>query len=350
MTNLMTRDQLRAIPKVELHRHLELSLRMSTLKELLPQVGIEVPADELEFRRQLLVTEPMGDLESVLKKFLATRAVLNSEEILTRITFEAIEDAVAEGVRILELRFAPTFVIGGHAHMDFEKIHRAVMRGREMAERAGLPISVGFLMLIQRILPPESAAFVTDFAIDHKNDLVGLDLADNEQSADASIFAPHFMRAKKAGMHITVHSGEDDFAGAPEAVRTAIEKLGAERIGHGVQIYKSAEMMKFVRDRKVALELCPTSNWLTNAVKSTAAHPFRFLMEQGVPVTINSDDPGVFAIDLLNEYEILNRDQNMTHAEFDSCSDTAAAFSFIPLADKQKHWPRPIVSGLTPWG
>jgi adenosine deaminase len=333
----LTREDLRQIPKVELHRHLELSLRHSTLREIAPLVGIEVPPTDEEFKRQLLITQPMADLESVLKKFLNTRAVLHSEEILARITFEAIEDSVKEGIKILELRYAPTFVNGGHPSLDFERIHRSIMKGKRLAESQGLPIAVGLIVLIQRILPVEVAATVTDFAIDHKDDVVGLDLADNEQGSKPEPFAPHFQRAKKAGLHITVHSGEDNFPGAAENVRTAIEKLGAERIGHGVQIYKSPEVMKFVRDQKVALELCPTSNWLTSAVASTAVHPFRQLMEAGVAVTLNSDDPGIFDIDLVNEYEVLAREHAFTREEFDRVNDTAAAFSFLPLAAKQKH-------------
>lgn len=348
-TPTLTCDVLRQIPKVELHRHLELSLRHSTLKELAPQVGIVVPPTQNEFERDLLITSPMADLESVLKKFLNTRAVLHSEEILTRITFEAIEDAVKEGIRILELRYAPTFINGGHPTLAFEQIHRAIVKGKTMAEKKGLPIAVGLLVLIQRILPVEVGAQVADFAIDHKDEVIGLDLADNEQGSQVDPFAPHFMRAKKAGLHITVHSGEDNFPEAPEAVRAAIEKLGAERIGHGVQIHKSHDVMKFVCEQKVALELCPTSNWLTSAVPSTAAHPFRQLMEAGVPVTLNSDDPGIFNIDLVNEYDVMAREHHFSHAEFDRINDTAAAFSFLPLSEKQKYWPRQIETGITSW-
>lgn len=332
---------LRRIPKVELHRHLECSLRLSTLKELAPQVGIQIPADERELKKQLLATEPMTDLEAVLKKFLATQAVLHSEEILTRITYEAIEDAFNEGVRILELRYAPTFVRQGHESMSYQHIHDAIVKGVRMAKH--LPIAVGLIAIIQRILPAESGREIVDFAIDNKDTFIALDLADNEVGFEPLPFAPHFEKARKAGLHVTVHSGEADVPGAAEYVRAAIEHLGAERIGHGLQIHKSPEVMAFVKARGIPLELCPTSNWLTNAVPSTKAHPFRKLMEYGVPVTINSDDPGVFDIDLTHEYEVLQREHALTLEEFDRCNDTAAKASFIPLDEKQKHWPRKIV-------
>lgn len=336
----MTPEELRRLPKAELHRHLECTLRLSTLRELAPAAGLRVPADDAELKRELLITEPMQDLESVLRKFLATQKVLRTPEILERITFEAIEDASNEGVRILELRYAPTFVREGHEDMSFEMIHGGIVRGLEKAK--SLPIAVGLIAIIQRTLSMREAEQVVDFAIAHKDTFVGLDLADNEVGFEPGPFAPLFARAKKAGLHITVHSGEADIPEAVANVRTAIEKLGAERIGHGLQVHRSPEMMRYLRDHQIPLELCPTSNWLTNAVPSIEAHPFRKLMEAGVPVTINSDDPGIFDIDLTNEYRVLRDLHGLTLADFERCNDTAAAHSFLPLEVKQKNWPRPI--------
>ncbi len=315
-------------------------MRLSTLRELAVAAGLEVPSNDAELKQKFLVTEPMRDLESVLNKFLATQKVLTSEEILERITYEVIEDACNEGIRILELRYAPTFIQQGHEHLSFDQIHRAIERGRDRAKH--LPIAVGFIAIIQRILPFKDAVRVTDFAIANRGSFVALDLADNEEGFDPAPFAPLFERAKKAGLHLTVHAGEANAPEAPGYVKTAIERLGAERIGHGLQIQHSQEIMEFVRERNIPLELCPTSNWLTNAVSSTKSHPFRKLMDFGIPVTINTDDPGVFDIDLLHEYELLRREHGLTLAEFERCNDTAAAASFIPLEEKQKHWPRAI--------
>ncbi len=337
----MNLEQLRAIPKVELHRHLECSLRPSTLRELLAGGGREVPDDAEAFAKMYLVTQPMDDLEAVLGKFLATQGVLSTEEVLERITFEAIEDAFQDGVRILELRYAPTFIQQGHEHLSFDQIHSAIVRGRDRA-CARYPIAVGLIAIVQRILPVSEGERVTDFVIANRKTFVALDLADNEIGFDSRPFAPLFKRAKTAGLHITVHSGEADVPESPEFVRTAVELLGAERVGHGVQIQHSPEMIEFIRSRGITLELCPTSNWLTHAVPRLDAHPFRRLMEAGVPVTINSDDPGVFGIDLTNEYRVLHESLGLTLDDFNRCNDTAAAASFIPHDQKQKVWPRPI--------
>lgn len=336
----LTRSELQKIPKVELHRHLECSMRLSTLLELAKNAGIEVPKDPQAVKDKFLVTEPMHDLEAVLKKFLVTQKVLDTEEILTRITREVIEDAAKEGIRILELRYAPTFVQQGHPNLSFERIHQAIVRG--MNEAKNEKVAVGLIAIIQRVLSLKDAENVTAFAIENKETFIGLDLADNEVGFEPRPFRKMFERAKSEGLGITIHSGESP--GTAEFVRQSIEELGAQRIGHGLQIAGHPDIMKLVRDRNVPLELCPTSNWLTNAVPTLGAHPFRKLMEADVPVTVNSDDPGVFNIDLVNEYEVLNRELAITPAEFDRCNDTAASASFLPLDQKQKYWPRPIIS------
>lgn len=343
---MMTIDELKKIPKVELHRHLECSIRLSTLKELAREVGVPIPTPDDVLKREWLVTEPMRDLETVLKKFLLTQVVLHSEDVLTRITYEVIEDAAREGIRILELRYAPTYIRKGHEHLSFERIHRAIMKGVEKA--AHLPISVGLMVLIQRTMSLAVASEVADFAISKKGEILALDLADSEEGFEPKPFAPLFQRAKTAGLHITVHSGEADVPQAATYVHDAIEYLGAERIGHGLQIVKSEEVMTYVRSKRVPLELCPTSNWLTNAIPILGAHPFRKLMDAGILTTLNSDDPGVFDIDLTNEYRVMSELHGFTLADFTRVNDIAASASFIPFDLKQKHWPRPIDRSIAP--
>lgn len=343
-------ESLRRIPKVELHRHLECSIRLSTLRELGPAAGIDVSGTEAELKRRLLVAEPMLDLETVLAKFLATQKILHREENLTRLTFEAIEDAAREGVRILELRYAPTYVRLNHEHLSFDQIHRAIAKGVELAKN--LPVAVGLIAIVQRTVPMKVAEQVVDFAIAHRGtnrgDLIAIDLADNEAIAETRAFAPLFQRAKAAGLHVTVHAGEDNFPGAPGNVKIAIEELGAERIGHGVQIHRDPEVRRLVTEKRVPLELCPTSNWLTGAVPSTARHPFRSLFESGVLTTLNSDDPGLFDIDLVTEYGVLANEHRFTESELNRINDIAASASFISFDEKQKFWPRPIDRGLAP--
>ena len=338
----LSRDDILKIPKTELHRHLELTFRIETLREIAKTLRADLPWDNAQkFADSLLIKTPMRDLETVLKKFLGVQNLLGSEEVLERLAFEAVEDAYREGLRILEYRYAPTFLEEGHSSMSFEKIHRGLMKGIRQAE-AAYPIAVGMIGIIQRIKPVADAERVTRFVLDHRDDFVGLDLADSEQGFDSRPFAKFFEDAKVAGLGVTIHSGEVPHPKAPHWVRSAIQVLGAQRIGHGLMIIHDSQVIQEVIDRKVVLELCPTSNWLTNAVPDTKSHPLRKLQEFGVRVTVNTDDPGIFDIDLTHEYEVLHRDLNYSLEELHDLAEEAARASFIPLRKRQKVWPKSL--------
>jgi adenosine deaminase len=328
---------LEKITKAELHRHLELCLRPDTIWELAPRFGIALKS-QAEFQDRFMILEPMNDLGTVLNKFLDTQKLLATPEILERIAFEACEDVYRnENARIVEFRYAPTFIQQGH-EMTFEEIHEAIVRGCQKAEEA-YPIAVGLVCIIQRILPVKDAEKVTDFAIANKDTFCGLDIADNEEGFDSKPFAPFFAKAAKAGLGITVHSGEAPHPKAPSWVMDAIEVLGAQRIGHGVQIYRDENVMKIVRDRKIPLELCPTSNWLTNAIPDLKQHPLKKLFDFGILTTINTDDPGIFNTNLNREYRVARDLMGMSEADLEKCAQVAAENSFIPLAKRQKVWP-----------
>jgi adenosine deaminase len=329
-----------ALPKVELHCHLEGCFRPDTVREIGRTIGVDVPRDGATFRREWLITEPAGNLELALRKFANIQSIWASEEAIERLTCEACEDARAQGLRILELRYSPDFIAEGHARLGVDAIHRAIVRG---VERAAAPdFAVGLIGILRKILDPRQAARTTDFIIEHRESFVGIDLADRDIGFEIRRFGPLVARARAAGLHFTTHCGEDDVPEAPQQVRVAIEELGAERIGHGIYIHRDPAVMALARERRVLFELCPTSNWLTSSVASIAAHPIRKLMEHGVAVSINSDDPGLFGIDLCHEYRALHRDLGFTGAEFDRCNDLAAAHSFLAEEIKQRVWPRPI--------
>lgn len=317
-------------------------MRLSTFVELAGDLNLDIPQDFEKVKEEFLITSPMKDLESVLQKFLRTQAVLESEEILSRITFEAIEDAVLEGIKILELRWSPTFIAQGHPQLNFDKILRAIRTGVELA--TDFPIAVGFLAIIQRTLPISDADRVVDFTINNKDFFLGLDLADNEDGFEPGLFQNAFQKARKNGLNITVHAGEAPLPEASMNVKKAIELLGAQRIGHGVQVFRDPFVMGLLKAKAIPLELCLTSNWLTQAIPRLTDHPIRTLMDAGVPVTINTDDPGLFDTNLVHEYEILAEHYAFDETLFNRCNDVAAQASFIPLIKKQKYWSRPIHS------
>ena len=330
----------RNIPKVELHCHLEACFQPQTVKQIGQTLGLDIPEDPDAFKREWLITEPLNNLEQALKKFANIQSLWGSEETIERLTYEACEYGVEQNIKIFELRYSPDFIRGANAGLGFEQIHNAVLRG---LERAGhLDIAVGLIGIVQKTLSFEEAQYTTDFIIENKASFVGIDMADMDIGFGIRRFEPLMTKAKNAGLRITLHSGEEDVPDAPQHVRIAIEELGAERIGHGIHITRAPEVMEFVKQRKVLLELCPTSNRLTNSVPSIRMHPLRKLMEAGIMVSINSDDPHLFGIDLCHEYDVLHSELGLTMEEFNRINDHAAACSFLPPEKKQEVWPREI--------
>ena len=199
---------------------------------------------------------------------------------------------------------------------------------------------------MRKVLTDEQAAYTTDFIIENRESFVGIDFADRDIGFALRRFRPHIDKARQAGLRFTTHCGEDNVADAPAHVRMAIEELGAERIGHGIYAARDPQVLALAKRKGVLFELCPTSNWLTSSVPSIREHPIRMFMEAGVHVSINSDDPSLFGIDLNHEYEVLERDLRFTLTEFERCNDSAAAHSFLPQAVKQRVWPRKIPRGF----
>lgn len=335
----------REIPKVELHCHLEACFRPETVMEVGRTLGLDVPQDLERFQNEWLLSKPLENLEVALQRFVDIQRIWCSEEVIERMTFEACEYAVEQGIRIMEFRYAPDFIAKNKRHLSFQRIHEAVLRGLNRA--SGFDIAIGLIGIVQKTLSLAEAERTINFIIDNAETFIALDFADKDTHELAS-YAPMVEKAHDAGLHVTVHAGEEPLPTAPAEVRSAIEMLGAERIGHGIHIINDQSVMALTRERGVALEVCPTSNWLTSSVPSTRAHPIRRLIDAGVAVTINSDDPGLFGIDLCHEYGILHREHGFSSSDFERCNDIAAARSFIPLAARQKAWPRIIGVPVSP--
>ena len=332
----MTDDALRALPKVELHCHLELTARPSLLKELLSAKGRSL--SEEAFRRDLLITEPVGDLPTLLNIFLGHRDLLDSAEVVERMTYECCEDMSRNGVRILELRYAPSFLCDAHAGLKPDAMHAAILRGIERAEQ-DFPIAVGLIGLLQRIKTVEENRYWLDFAMEKKGDILAMDLADNELAVGPAPFIPLFDKAKSEGFAVTIHAGEAEGPQAARNIRDSIELLHADRIGHGVRILEDRDVLEFVRERGTVLELCPTSNWLSGVCATKESHPFRTIMEAGIRTTVNTDDPGIMNIELMDEYRLLRDGMGFTEEEFVQINQWAFDASFLPEARKAAVWP-----------
>jgi adenosine deaminase len=334
----MTTPAIQALPKVELHCHLELAFRASTLREWAQAQGMDVGTTQ-KFNQSFLIEAPMNDLPSVLHKFLNTRDVINTLDKVEQLTFEACEDMhVTSNVRVLELRYAPSFLLDVHTHMDADDMLAAIQRGLARAE-ATYPMVTGLIGLLQRIKSVKDNTWWADWMLERKAHFVGMDLADDEVAYPAQPFAPLFQRAKAAGLGITVHAGEPRVPEAPGNILVALDELGADRIGHGVQAIHDETVVQRLVDDAIPLELCPWSNVLTGAVDSLAAHPFRQLMQQGVRTTLNTDDPGVMNVTLHQECENVVRHLGMTVEDLRQCNEWAREASFISKERIATVWP-----------
>lgn len=311
-------------------------MRWSTVTELARELKINLGPRPALFRDSFLITDKMKDLDSVLKKFLKTQKVLASEEILTRLAYEVCEDAYNDNVVMLELRYAPSFIAEGHSKLTYNKIHDSLMKGLKMAEKK-FGIAVGLIGIIQRNKSVEEATKAMNFFIERKGDYIGVDLADNEEGFDPKRFASLFQKAKKAGLHITIHSGEAPSPLAGQWILDSIDDLGAERIGHGVQCIHHPGAIGVLKAKKIPLEICPLSNWLTQAFPSFDSHPLRELLDDGVLITLNSDDPGIFSSTLTDDYDIAQRYHRFSLEDFKKINRTAFQASFLPN-ERKKNW------------
>jgi len=341
---MLTNTELRKLPKVELHRHLEGSVRFETIRRLAQYHHLDLGVrSDAELRSKTLVDKPMKSLEDVLAAFWTTQKVFCAYEAIKQITLESIEDAFNDGIRLLELRFAPVFMAHGKS-LSPDEITEGVLDGVK-AGLAAFDMQVGLIHILPRGLDTDLHAASTDSFIRYKQSshacayrLCGFDLADSERSTRPEDYAEFTERARSAGAGITIHTGEDTDA---DHVRRTIEVFNPQRLGHGIKSSHDDELMLMLKERNIHLELCPTSNWLTQSVDSIENHPLRKFYDAGIPFSINSDDPHLMGIDLLNEYHIAHRLFGLDGAQLYRLNQRALEHSFLDEEVKQftrKSW------------
>jgi adenosine deaminase len=196
-------------------------------------------------------------------------------------------------------------------------------------------MAIGYIAITSRSMGPDSCTRTVDWAIRHREHILGVDLADAEDLFPIHEFARPILRAKMAGLKVTVHSGENTPA---SAVVDTIRTVHPDRIGHGIHIIEDPEAVVFVKEQGVTLEVNPWSNYLTNSVPTIEEHPLKRLFDLGVKVTINSDDPEVLETNLNNEYRIAHEVLGMSMEDIRTCNEYACEASFLPEAIKGRVW------------
>lgn len=335
MSNMFTPapDEFRRLPKVELHRHLEGSLRLQTMLDVARKHGMTMPANVVRLSRLVQVQdEDNFTFDNFLSKFNTLRMFYRSPEVIERITHEAVEDAAKDNIRYLELRFTPV-ALSRAERFPLEDVTDWVCKAARDAEKK-YKVMVRLIVSVNRHEPLELAEQVAWIAVEKgRENIVGLDLAGNEAEYPAKPFIPLFNEARQAGLKITMHAGE--WAGA-DNVREAIEKFATDRIGHGVRVLEDEYTTALAREHGTVFEVCITSNYQTGAVKALPSHPVPQMIEKKLNVTLNTDDPSISQITLSNEYRVAVEDLKIPRETLKERILAGAQASFLPDGEKKK--------------
>ena len=326
-------NQYFSLPKVELHRHLEGSLRLTTMLDIARQHGVTVPVSMLNLSGLVQVQDrdPMT-FTNFLDKFKTLRLFYKSPDVIHRVTREAVEDAAKDNIRYLELRFTPVALSRAEGFPLHDVMDWVITSAQDAAKI--FRIKVGLIASVNRHESPELAEQVAWLATEHMKDgLVGIDLAGNEAEFKSDPFHGIFKEAKQAGLHLTIHAGE---WGPAANIRDALENLGAERIGHGVRVMEDESIVALAKERGVAFEVCVTSNYQSGVVRSLPEHPLPGMMAAGLNVTVNTDDPSVSRITLSHEYQHVCDDLKVPFDTLKQCVIKAAEASFLDDGEKTK--------------
>ena len=323
----------RALPKVELHRHLEGSLRLDTMVDIARQHGITIPADVLRLSTLVQVQEEdKFTFQNFLSKFNTLRMFYRSPDAIHRITHEAIEDAAKDNVKYMELRFTPVALSRAERFPLHDVMDWVITSTKDAAKKHGMIVRL--IVSVNRHESTDLAEQVAWLAAEHiKDGMIALDLAGNEADFPSQPFYGIFKEAKQAGLHVTIHAGE---WGPATNVKEAIEQLGTDRIGHGVRVLEDQNIMALAKERGTAFEVCVTSNYQSGVTASLDTHPLMSMLDSGLNVTINTDDPSISRITLSHEYYTACEDLQMPQSTLRQRIVAAAQAGFLAEDEKEK--------------
>lgn len=326
-------NQYFSLPKVELHRHLEGSLRLTTMLDVARQHGVTVPISMFNLSGLVQVQDQDPQtFTNFLDKFKTLRLFYKSPDVIDRVTREAVEDAARDNVRYLELRFTPVALSRAEGFPLHDVMEWVVKSAQEAAQE--YKVKVGLIASVNRHESPELAEQVAWLAAGHiKNGLYGLDLAGNEAEFKTEPFHGIFREAKQAGLRITIHAGE---WGPAENVRDAILHLGAERVGHGVRVMEDENVVALAKQEGTVFEVCVTSNYQSGVARSLTAHPLPKMIKAGLQVTLNTDDPSVSRITLSHEYQHVCEQLKVPINSLKQSVLCAAQASFLPEGERKQ--------------
>lgn len=319
------------LPKIDLHCHLDGSLRPGSVLELLRKYNIDLGINETNIDDALKIRDHCDSLLTYLKKFDLPLKIMQDKEDLERLTYEVFEDAKNENIAYLELRFAPVLHI--NKGLSQEEVIGAVIKGMNRAKN-DYDIEGNIIICCMKNLGEEEALKTIKAGYTYMNKgLVGVDLAGKEDIGFAHKYIRAMRLAKDMGYNITVHAGE---AGPGQNILDAISLLGAQRIGHGTNLYQSDEAFRLVKENNIFLEVCPTSNLQTKAVDRLEKHSAIYYYKEGIGLCINTDNRTVSNTNLTAEFEAIGHLLSMDRPSYIKMYKRAVEASFADRETKDK--------------
>jgi adenosine deaminase len=326
----VTLELLRALPKTDLHCHLDGSLRLATILDLAARQNVPLPAGTPEaLAKAVHMGENCESLEDYLTAFDVTLSVLQTEEALYRAAYELAIDCAAENVRYLEVRYAP--VLHTRNGLKPTTIVDAVLEGLRQAKReTGVKSNV--IICGIRHIDPRTSLRLAELAVAYKNrGVVGYDLAGAEEGYPSKDHHDAFQLILNNNVNVTIHAGE---AFGPESIAQAVHYCGAHRIGHGVRLRENGDLLNYVNDHRIPLEMCPSSNVQTRSVAGFDSHPLKFYFDFGLRVTVNTDNRLITDTTLTKELWICHERMGFTLEDLLTLVVQGFKSAFLPFREK----------------
>lgn len=325
------REILKEIPKIELHCHLDGSVRPETMYELLAKDGEDLGVKDIkEFEDLVMVKDECKSLKEYLEKFGFPLRVMQNQENIERITYELLEDLSKQNVKYVEIRFAPFLHM--EKGLSFDEVVENVLKGMERA-KDDFNILSNAILICMRHESVENSLKVVEYGEKYLGKgVVAVDLAGNEHDFPPELHKEAFELAYNKGYNITIHGGE---TGIVENIPKSIELLHAKRIGHGIAAIKDDKVIDLLKEKNIFLEMCPISNLQTKAVDSIEHYPIREYLNRGIGITINTDNTTVSNTSLYKEYELLMDKLDFSIEEILKLIDNSVEAAFISEKEKQ---------------
>ncbi|MGO2168010.1 adenosine deaminase [Pseudoalteromonas sp.] len=320
------------LPLLDIHRHLDGNVRAQTILELGRQFNLKLPAENVEaLIPHVQVIDPEPNLMAFLQKLDWGVKVLGDYDACRRIAIENVEDAVAQGLDYVELRFSPYYMAQSQG-LHPQGVVEAVIDGVKSASQ-GSPLKTNLIGILSRTYGTKICQQELEALLAFKNDLVAVDLAGDEIGFPGELFVEHFKQVRDAYLAATIHAGE---ALGAQSIWQAINELGANRIGHGVKAIENAKLMDYLRDKQIGIESCLTSNIQTSTIASLDIHPLKRFLDHGILACINTDDPAVEGIEIAHEYSVAAPAAGLTQSDMGKAQANALEIAYLSETEKQQ--------------